>query len=282
MPRTSSPPKPHIGRVDRAPERPDIADLVEQAEAEAAEAEALAAAARARVRAIRSGRTAEATQTASPQTSEVSATDAASIASDAEPELPSAAAAVDAEMADAAELPADETGEPPLGTARRFRRPSRTTVAVGIGILCTAALLATSALLVRHHQDVLRRQQRAAEFSAAARQVVVTLMSISPASAKDDVQHIIDSSTGQFRDEFKGAAEDFAKVAQSAKVSTKTTVQATAVESMTDDTAVVLVAASSTLTNSTGASEQPRSWRLSLKLAREGGRVKMSSMEFIP
>lgn len=167
-------------------------------------------------------------------------------------------------------------------TRRRFRRPRRTTVAVGVAVVCTAALLAVSATMVRHQQDLVHKQQDAAEFTAAARQVVVTLMSINAASAKNDVQRIIDSTTGQFKDEFQRAAEDFAKVAQSAKVSTKTSVQAAAVESMTKDTAVVLVAARSTLTNAAGATEQPRSWRLSLKLAREGGKIKMSSMEFIP
>src|SRR5208283_3379929 len=170
---------------------------------------------------------------------------------------------------------------PPGRKAGRFRRPRRTTVVVSIAVLCTSALLAASTVMVRHHEDLMRKQQRAAEFTAAARQVVVTLMSINAASAKDDVQRIIDSSTGQFRDEFQRAAEDFTKVAQSAKVSTKTSVQAATVESMTDDTAVVLVAASSTLTNAAGASEQPRSWRLSVKLARDGGQIKMSSMEFI-
>lgn len=166
--------------------------------------------------------------------------------------------------------------------ARRLRRPKPTTIAGCIGLLCVAALLVTSAVMVRHHHDVVARQQRAAAYTAAARQVVVTLMSINAASAKDDVQRIIDSSTGQFRDEFRGAAEDFIKVAQSSKVSTKTTVQAACLESMTDDTAVVLVAASSTLTNTAGAPEQPRSWRLSVKLARDDQKIKMSSMEFVP
>ncbi|WP_082964686.1 hypothetical protein [Mycobacterium sp. E796] len=278
---THSPPK--LDPVDSDPGAlwPTAPSLIEEAEAAAIEAEALAQAARARVQAMRQGQHAGATEAASGQSGEAPGIDRASIASDNDTEPPPAAA-VDGEAADAAKSGTDEGHEPPGRKARRFRRPSPTAVAACIGLLCTAALLATSAVMARNHHAVLGKQQRAAEFTAAARQVVVTLMSINAGSAKDDVQHILDSSTGQFRDEFKGAADDFIKVAQSAKVSTKTTVQAAGVESMTDDTAVVLVAASSILTNTAGAPEQPRSWRLSVKLARDAGKIKMSSMEFIP
>jgi Mce-associated membrane protein len=128
----------------------------------------------------------------------------------------------------------------------------------------------------------MHEQQLAGEFTAAARQVVVTLMSIDAAKAKDDAQRIIDSSTGAFRDEFQNAAEAFVKTAQQAKVSTTTTVQDAAVDSMTDDTAVVLVAAKSTVTNAAGVKEEPRTWRLSVHLVRDDGQLKMSTMEFIP
>jgi Mce-associated membrane protein len=51
---------------------------------------------------------------------------------------------------------------------------------------------------------------------------------------------------------------------------------------MTDETAVVLVSASSRVTNSAGAKQEPRSWRLSVNLKREGGQIKMEKVEFVP
>jgi Mce-associated membrane protein len=60
------------------------------------------------------------------------------------------------------------------------------------------------------------------------------------------------------------------------------TVNSVAVESMSDDSAVVLVAASSRVTNSAGANQEPRSWRLSVDLQRDGGQIKMSKVEFVP
>nr|WP_205843267.1 hypothetical protein [Mycobacterium intracellulare] len=66
------------------------------------------------------------------------------------------------------------------------------------------------------------------------------------------------------------------------EVVTKGTVDATAVESMHDDSAVVLVAATSQITNPAGAQKEPRAWRLSVTMTREGGQLKMSKIEFVP
>ena len=132
------------------------------------------------------------------------------------------------------------------------------------------------------HRQQAADQQRRAEYSAAARQSVVTLMSLDFNKAKDDVQRIIDNSTGGFKDDFKKQAEDFIAVAQESKVITEVTVNATAIESMTDDSAVVLVSATSRVTNSAGAKQEPRSWRLAVDLKHDGGQIKMSKVEFVP
>jgi Mce-associated membrane protein len=100
--------------------------------------------------------------------------------------------------------------------------------------------------------------------------------------AKDDVQRVIDNSTGQFRDDFQSRADDFTKVVRDSKVVTKGSVTATAVQSMSADTALVLVAANSEVTNATGAQNEPRAWRLSVTVQRDGPQIKMSRVEFVP
>ena len=99
-------------------------------------------------------------------------------------------------------------------------------------------------------------------------------MSLDFNKAKEDVQRIIDNSTGQFKDDFQNTADDFIKVAQDSKAVTETNVTGAAVQSMTDDTATVIVAASSKVTNAAGAKQEPRAWRLSVDLARDGGQSK--------
>ncbi|WP_286134873.1 hypothetical protein [Mycobacterium sp. UM_Kg1] len=149
-------------------------------------------------------------------------------------------------------------------------------------VLCACVLLVASALMLRSQQTAQAQERNRAEFVAAARQAVVTLMSIDFNDPQGSVQRIVDNSTGPFRDEFLGAADDFSRVAKDAKVTTKATATAASVESMTSDSAVVLVSASSTVTNAAGADESPRRWRLTVDLRREGDQIKMSKVEFVP
>ena len=48
-------------------------------------------------------------------------------------------------------------------------------------------------------------------------------------------------------------------------------VSAAALESVNGDSGVVLLAASSKVTNANGAQQDPRSWRMSVTLTRDGG-----------
>lgn len=63
---------------------------------------------------------------------------------------------------------------------------------------------------------------------------------------------------------------------------TEGTVNAAAVESMSGNTALVLVSATSRVTNSSGAKDEPRPWRLRVTVTEEGGQYKMSKVEFVP
>jgi Mce-associated membrane protein len=297
-------------RVDEPPQDPgkptDAAEalaLAEEAEAEAAEAEAVAAAAGARARAIRLRRQAQAAERETPADVETAAeveseagaagtksAEAAEVDTETSDVVAAPAETTevdragsdteDSDEADVAEQPADAE---PVRTRRRWRAARiLKTLAATLAVACTAALVTLSVLMVLDHRHQAADQQRRAEYTAAARQSVVTLMSLDFNKAKEDVQRIIDNSTGQFRDDFKNQADDFIKVAQESKVVTDVTVNATAVESMTDDSATVLVSASSRVTNSAGAKQEPRSWRLSVDLKRDGGQIKMSKVEFVP
>jgi Mce-associated membrane protein len=288
---------------DRAADAADALDLAEEAEAEAAEAEAIAAAARARARAVRLRRQAKAAGGDAPVEAEATAaevdaqatdvdtdatesTDVETEASDvvAEPAEETEADEADSDAKDGKEDVADQPSKDESVPERRRWRLGRIlkVLAAGIAVACTCALITLSVLMVINHRHQAAEQQRSAEYAAAARQSVVTLMSLDFNKAKEDVQRIIDNSTGQFRDDFKNQADDFVKVAQDSKVITEVTVNSVGVESMTNDKAVALVAATSRVTNAAGAKQEPRSWRLSVDLQRDGGQIKMSKVEFVP
>ena len=82
------------------------------------------------------------------------------------------------------------------GRPRWLRRPGRKTIAAGVGIVLASASLGASGYMVWQHHTTVHKRQLAAEFTAAARQGVTALMSIDPDHAKEDVQRIIDASTG--------------------------------------------------------------------------------------
>jgi Mce-associated membrane protein len=286
-------------RVDEPPQDPDrsagAADalsLAEEAEAEAAEADAIAAAARARARAIRLRRQAHAAEAADVEAkaTEAKAADVEIEATDvvAEPidktKDETEADGASSDSKDSEEAIAEEsTKEKPVRERRRWRTGRILKVlAAGLALGCACALITLSVLMVINHRHQAAEQQRRAEYAAAGRQSVVTLMSLDFNKAKADVQRIIDNSTGQFRDDFKNQADDFVKVAQDSKVMTEVTVNSTGVESMTNDSAVVLVSATSRVSNAAGAKQEPRTWRLSVNLQRDGGQIKMSKVEFVP
>jgi Mce-associated membrane protein len=291
--RKQTPPELNGDHVDNSSNGTDAVEddalaLAEEAEAEAVEAEATAAAARARARAIRLRREA-AKSTAPAQTTQAAETVEAPDASDDTAEddddkADDAEAAVDTEVAEVVADSAEEPETKPAKERRGVRIPLPTwrAVAASITVVVIAALLAGCGYMYWFHRQAQADQQRRAEFAAAARQGVVTLMSLDYNKAKEDVQRIIDSSTGQFKTDFQNTSEDFIKVATESKAVTETNVTATAVESMTDDTATVLVAATSRVSNAAGAKQEPRAWRLSVNLARDGGQIKLAKVEFVP
>ena len=161
--------------------------------------------------------------------------------------------------------------------------PMVNAVAVGVAAMLTAGLLATSGYLIWQHQKSSQQRHSAAEFAAAARQDVINLMSIDYNTAEDSVQRVLDGSTGRFRANFADTAEDFVKALKDEKIVTKATVNDTAVESMTADTAVVLVSATSQREGPKAPKDQqePRLWRVVVSLERDGGQIKMSGVDFV-
>jgi Mce-associated membrane protein len=285
---------------DSATSNADVKALLEEAEAEAAEAEALAAAARARARAARLRREAQAqaakeaeTETdEEPQEVDEDATGTAEPETDearTDDDVADTAEATDTEKAEAdkevsdEETPEDAESESvPARSRRRVRLPSWSVAWKAAVIVLICAFVAASGYMLWQRHQTDERNQRVANFIAGARQGVVNMTSLDFNRAKEDVQRVIDSSTGQFRDDFQQRAKDFTTVVEQSKVVTQGTVNAAAVQSIDGNSAMVLVAATSHITNAAGAKEEPRNWRLKVTVTDDGGQYKMSKMEFVP
>ncbi|MDT5276457.1 MAG: Mce-associated rane protein [Mycobacterium sp.] len=269
--------------------------LAAQADAEAAEAEALAAAARARARALQlrqqadlvEATEADAAQTKGSAKSEVNGTQPDSEQQDMPAETGPTEEVIDDRVAEGgtdvrSRFASDAAADKPRWY-RRWRRPRLVTLVASLAVIVIVASLAASAAIVLQHRDASQQRQRAAEFAAAAREGVVTLTSLDFNDAKAGVQRIIGNSTGSFRDDFAKMAGDFTRVVEESKVVERGTVQAVAVDldSMTNDSAVVLIASTSEVTNAAGAKQDPRNFKLIVTLTRDGDQLKMSKVEFV-
>ena len=229
-------------------------ELAREAEAQALAAEARADAARARAAELRR---------------ELDATDVADATAPTD-------AAADVAVTDIP-LAASPPPPPPAGLLR--------TVAVAVTTLLTAGLLGATGYMVWQHQKAAELRRSAAEFTAAARQDVINLMSMDYTRAQESVQRVLDNSTGKFRANFDETADEFVKALQDEKIVTTATINDAAVEldSMTDESAVVMVSATSRREGRQAPKEQqqPQVWRVVLTLEREGDQIKMSGVEFV-
>jgi Mce-associated membrane protein len=185
----------------------------------------------------------------------------------------------------AVEETADETAQSAARSRRwlrwRVRRPAQKTVRVAAATVLISASLGAVVYMAWQHFTLVHENKRAAEFAAAAGHGVELMMSIDPDHAKDDFQRMIDNSTGTLQSQLRVTASYLVKDAQDAKVITKATVEDVAVESMTDNSAVVLVAARSETTNPDKTKRPPAVWRLSVNIDRDGGQLKMSKVNFV-
>jgi len=168
-----------------------------------------------------------------------------------------------------------------LRRPRWLRRPTGKAVGIGSALVLLCASFAASGYIVWQHRALVQQRQHAAEFAAAAREEVATLMSIDPAHAAESVQHTIDDTTGALKSQLEATSGYMANNAQEAQVSTKATVQDVAVESMTDNSAVLLVVAKSDTINPDKSLRPSVFWRLSVSIDRDGDRLKMSKLDFV-
>jgi Mce-associated membrane protein len=253
--------------------------LLEEAEAEAAAAEAVAAAAKARAVAARLRREA------------VGLPDPAEIYD--ENEQDDEVNAYDQDYADEYDDEyADEYDEDYYESAEDYDeslaeqagwRRWMPAIAAAVAVILVCTFIGLSAYMVLQHRDATKRQEREAAFVAGAKQGVLSMISLDFSKAKEDVQRVIDGSTGQFKDDFQHRANDFISVVTQSKAITEGTVNVAALESVNGGSAVVLVSATSLVTNSPpGKDVPPLVWRLRVTVSDVGGYYKMSKVEYVP
>ncbi len=195
----------------------------------------------------------------------------------AEAEAAEAEARAEAERA--RERAADEVVTPVSTPGRRWIAQ---TVGLALAALLIGVMLTLTGLMLWQHAQVSAQRAQERRCVDAARDGVVALLSIDYNHARADVQRVLDSTTGQFHDDFSRSAEDFIKTAEESKAVTVGKVNAAALDTIDGARARVLISATSVVTNAKGAKEDARPFRMNVAATRDGDTCKMSDVEFVP
>lgn len=155
--------------------------------------------------------------------------------------------------------------------------PSRRVTAVALGLLGVVAIT----LGFRDYQ-VRADEGLRARMVEAAKQGAVDLTTIDFEHVDEDVQRILDSSVGAFRDDFEKRSGPFKDAARKAQSKSVGTVTEAAVESVDGDEGHILVALT-VMTSNRGVPEKaPKGWRTRVGVTKTGDGIKISQVEIVP
>jgi Mce-associated membrane protein len=165
---------------------------------------------------------------------------------------------------------------------RRVRRPlSRVGWALVAGAVVVATLAGLTGWLGYRAHDKHEAKVRRDLLVQTARQGAVNLTTISYTEIDADVQRILDSATGAFRDDFEKRSRPFIEVVKAAQSKSEGTITEAGLESLQGDSAWVLVAVA--VKSRTAAGEQaPREWRMRIDVQAVGDGAKVSNVVFVP
>lgn len=190
----------------------------------------------------------------------------------ADDDSPDAVESTDAEEAEeAAEDGTPDVKEPLSRVALGAR--------VGIAVVVVLAVL-TGWLGYRAYQSYGVEQQREA-FLQAGRQAATALTNVSWETADADVQRVLDSASGTFFDDFQKRAESYLEVVKQVQSKSEGTITSSALESVDDNTAKVLVSVTVKSTNAGVPEQAPQFWRMRLTVEQNAGQAEVSDVEFI-
>lgn len=173
--------------------------------------------------------------------------------------------------------------EPDLDAAQsRGRRPPPARLVLITGLVLVLALAGLCGWLGVQTYQARQAEQLRALLVQAGRQGAVNLTTIDYQNAESDVQRILDSSTGQFRDEFDQRSKPFIEVVKKAQSKSTGTVTEAGLESVSGQEGRVLVAVTVRTVNRGVPEEQARYWRMRMTVVKEGEGAKVARVDFVP
>ncbi|HEU0191773.1 MAG TPA: Mce protein [Mycobacterium sp.] len=157
--------------------------------------------------------------------------------------------------------------------------PRRWTLAGGVvGVVALAGLVGWLGYRAyeAHDADVQRDV-----FVQAARRTAVDLTTIDYQHAADDVQRVLDTTTGDLHQRFAASSQSLVDTVTREHAQSVSAVTAAGVESQSGDAARVLVTVSVASTHLGGTEMPPREIRMRVIVQRGEGDAKVSEVEYV-
>ena len=192
-------------------------------------------------------------------------------------DAPATQAAPATQDAPATKDTAEDTGTPAVGSRGRWLRWPTAAAAVLLVVALGAAVVLLALSTTADGLD-----GRRGAFVQTARQGVLNLTTVRYATAPEDVQHLLDGASGSFAQDFGGRKDSYIQVVQKAQVNSEGKVLAAGLEKLDGNTAVVLVASTAKVSNSSAPQGEERSYRLRVTVTDTDGRMTVSNVEFVP
>jgi Mce-associated membrane protein len=159
---------------------------------------------------------------------------------------------------------------------------SHVRLATIVGLILVVALAGLTGWLgFRTYQSHKADEQRKL-FLQVGRQGALNLTTIDWQHAEGDVQRILDSATGTFYDDFQKRSQPFVEVVKQAQSKSVGSIAEAGVESISGDSAQVLVAVTVKTSNAGAPDQAPRAWRMRISVQKVGDEAKVSNVEFVP
>jgi Mce-associated membrane protein len=160
-------------------------------------------------------------------------------------------------------------------------RMSHVRLATILGLVAVVALMGLCGWLgFRAYESRTAADERNL-FLQVGRQAALNLTTIDFEHADEDVQRVLDSSTGTFYDDFQARAQPFKEVVKQAKSKSVGTIAEAGVESVTEDGAEVLVAVTVKTSNAGAAEQEPRAWRMRIAVQKVDDEAKVANVRFV-
>jgi Mce-associated membrane protein len=199
---------------------------------------------------------------------------------------PNGSTATHGNSADSPNDPVEGTPEDAAAGSALEKTTTRRLSAVPQGVLVGVAVLVTLGALLgwsayRENQSQ-RAQQRHQLFLEVGRQGVLNLTTIDHSRVDKDILRVLDSATGAFHDDFRRESTPFAQVVKQAQSKSEGSITEAGIESVTGDTAQVLVSVSVKTSNVVAPEQEPRHWRMRVSVEEIGDGAKVSKVGFVP